>query len=141
MDTSIIEFISEHHLLTLATSNNNIPYCCNVYYVFNQQTNSLIFASDGKTKHAQHFTENPKVAGTVALETLDIEKIQGIQLLGEVSELIGEEFQNAKKHYLKSFPYAEKMDPKLWEMKLTFIKMTHNKLGFGKKLVWEENHQ
>ena len=33
------------------------------------------------------------------------------------------------------------MDPKLWEMKLTFIKMTHNKLGFGKKLVWEENHQ
>jgi uncharacterized protein YhbP (UPF0306 family) len=141
VDTSIIEFIAEHHLLTLATSNNNIPYCCNVYYVFNQQTNSLIFASDGKTIHVQHFTENPKVAGTIALETLDIEKIQGVQLLGEVSELIGEEFQNTKKHYLKSFPYAEKMDPKLWEMKLTFIKMTHNKLGFGKKLVWEENHQ
>jgi uncharacterized protein YhbP (UPF0306 family) len=30
------------------------------------------------------------------------------------------------------------MKTHLWEMKLTFIKMTHNKLGFGKKLIWEK---
>ena len=138
MDTSIVKFITEHHLLTLATSNNNIPYCCNVFYVFNEETNSLIFATDTKTNHAQHFIENPKVAGSIALETLDIEKIQGVQLLGTIKELKREELINAKNQYLEVFAYAETMNPKLWIMTLTFIKMTHNKLGFGKKLIWDK---
>ena len=32
---------------------------------------------------------------------------------------------------------ARLMETHLWEMKLTFAKMTHNRLGFGKKLIWE----
>jgi uncharacterized protein YhbP (UPF0306 family) len=44
----------------------------------------------------------------------------------------------AKTKYLKAFPYAEKMKAQLWAMQLTFIKMTYNKLGFGKKLVWQK---
>jgi nitroimidazol reductase NimA-like FMN-containing flavoprotein (pyridoxamine 5'-phosphate oxidase superfamily) len=45
MDKAIVEFISEHHLLTLATSKDNVAYCCNVFYVFNQENNSFIFSS------------------------------------------------------------------------------------------------
>jgi hypothetical protein len=137
LDERIVNFIKEHHLLTLATSKENTPYCANVFYVYNEKNNSLIFASDSKTKHAQDFIENLKVAGTIALGTKEIAKIQGVQLLGEITELKGKELENSKKQYLKSFPYAEKMNPKLWEFKLSFIKMTHNKLGFGKKLIWE----
>ena len=137
MDKSIIDFINEHHLLTLATSKNNVPYCCNVFYVYSQKQNSLIFSSDTKTKHATDFIENPKVAGSIALETKAVGKIQGVQLLGEIVELKGEELKVAKKQYLKAYPYARLMEIQLWEMKLTFVKMTHNKLGFGKKLVWE----
>ena len=137
MDKAIVEFISEHHLLTLATSKDNVAYCCNVFYVFNQENNSFICSSDTKTKHAQDFIANPNVAGTIALETKEISKIQGVQLLGEIQELKGEELKMAKEQYVKAYPYARLMETHLWEMELTFAKMTHNRLGFGKKLIWE----
>ena len=137
-DKCIIEFIKRHHLLTLATSKDNTPYCCNVFYVYNEKNNSLIFSSDIKTKHATDFIDNPNVAASIALETKDVEKIQGVQLLGRITDPKGEEIDNATKQYLKEFPYAKKMEPYLWEMKLTFIKMTNNTLGFGKKIIWQK---
>ena len=137
-DKRIVDFIKEHHLLTLATSNENIPYCSNVFYIYDEKNNSLIFSSDIKTRHAQEFSENLNVAGTIALETKNIEKIQGVQLLGEITELKGEGLEKARNQYLKAYPYAKKMKPHLWQMKLTFIKMTHNQLGFGEKLVWRK---
>ena len=138
LDKRIIDFIQEHHLLTLSTSKENIPYCCNVFFIYDEKNNSLIFSSDIKTKHAQDFIENPEVAGTIALETKDIEKIQGVQLLGEIIGLKGERLKVATKKYLKKYPYARLMEIYLWEMKLSFAKMTDNCLGFGKKLIWEE---
>ena len=137
-DKRIIEFIKRHHLLTLATSKDNTPYCCNVFYVYDEKNNSLIFSSETKTKHATDFIDNPNVAASIALETKDVEKIQGVQILGKIVEPKGEEIDNATKQYLKEFPYAKKMKLYLWEMKLTFIKMTHNKLGFGKKIIWQK---
>jgi hypothetical protein len=137
MDKQIIDFINEHHLLTLATSNNNEPYCCNAFYVFDKENRTLIFSSDTTTKHAQDFIKNPKVAGSIALETKAVGKIQGLQLLGGVIKLNGEKLEKASKQYFKAYPYARLMGTYLWEMKLTFAKMTHNRLGFGKKLIWE----
>jgi len=137
VDQQIIDFINEHHLLILATSQNNIPYCCNVFYVYDEVSNQLIFSSVTKTKHAQNFIANPNVAGSIALETKEISKIQGVQLLGTIQELKAEELKIAKEQYLKAFPYAENMELHLWAMPLNFIKMTHNKLGFGRKLVWK----
>ena len=137
-DKRIIEFIKSHHLLTLATSKDNIPYCCNVFYVYDEGNNHLIFSSDAKTKHAQDFIANSKVSGSISLETKDVDEIQGVQLLGEIKILKGKDLKVACKQYLKAYPYAKKMKLYLWEMKFTFIKMTHNKLGFGKKLIWEK---
>ncbi len=138
MDQRIIDFINEHHLLTLATSKNNIPYCSNAFYVFDAQNKSLIFSSDITTKHAQDFIANPKVAVSIALETKLVKKVQGAQLLGEIIELKGDDLEKAATQYLKTFPYARLMKLHLWELRLTFVKMTHNKLGFGKKLIWEK---
>jgi uncharacterized protein YhbP (UPF0306 family) len=138
VDQQIIDFINEHHLLTLATSKGNTPYCCNVFYVYDVANNQLIFSTETKTKHAQDFTLNPNVAGSIALETKEVAKIQGVQLLGVITELKGDELKAATKQYLQAFSYARLMKTHLWEMKLTFIKMTHNKLGFGKKLIWEK---
>ena len=138
VDQQIIDFINEHHLLTLSTSQNDTPYCCNVFYVYDSLSNQLIFSSDTKTKHAQDFIANPNVAGTIALETKEISKIQGVQLLGAIQELKDVELKIATEQYIKAFPYAENMELHLWAMPLSFIKMTHNKLGFGKKLVWKK---
>jgi uncharacterized protein YhbP (UPF0306 family) len=53
-----------------------------------------------------------------------------------VSEPEGELLARAKSGYLKRFPVAILMDTRLWIVKLTCIKMTDNRLGFGKKIVW-----
>ena len=137
VNQQIIDFINEHHLLTLSTSQNDTPYCCNVFYLYDQLSNQLIFSSDTKTKHAQDFMANPNVAGTIALETKEISKIQGVQLLGAIQELKGVELKIATEQYIKAFPYAQNMELYLWAMPLSFIKMTHNRLGLGKKLIWE----
>tara|TARA_E500000331_G_scaffold357982_2_gene422025 strand:+ start:2609 stop:3025 length:417 start_codon:yes stop_codon:yes gene_type:complete len=138
VDQRIIDFINGHHLLTLATSKDNIPYCSNAFYVFDAQKKSLIFSSDSRTKHVQDFIVNPKVAASIALETKIVKKIKGVQILGDIIEIKGDDLEKATKQYLKAFPYARLMKLQLWEMELTFVKMTHNRLGFGKKLIWEK---
>ena len=138
IDQQIIDFINEHHLLTLATSNNNLPYCASCFYVFSEENNSLIFSSAKSTKHVRDFLKNPYVAGAIALETKTIRKIQGIQFLGKITELKGKDFKKASKQYLQAFPYARFMETILWSFNLNFVKMTHNRLGFGKKLICEE---
>ena len=138
MDKRIVEFIQEHYLLTLATSNNNSLYCCNVYYVYDKKQNTLIFSSEKSTKHVQDFLKNDNVAGAISKETKLVEDIKGVQILGVISELLGTELVKAKKMYIKAFPYSKNMNLSLWKMEISFIKMTNNQLGFGKKLFWQE---
>ena len=135
----IVEFLNEHHVLTLATSFEEEPWCANCFYVYLPEENSLVFTSDFETKHIQQASHNIYVAGSIVLETNIIGKIQGIQFQGIVSEPKGEFLDRIKKAYLKRFPVAMLMDTHLWVIDLTYIKMTDNLLGFGKKLIWEKD--
>jgi uncharacterized protein YhbP (UPF0306 family) len=67
-----------------------------------------------------------------------IGKIRGIQFQGEVSEPDGDLAKKARSAYLKRFPPAALMDTHLWVVHLTYIKMTDNRLGFGKKTIWNK---
>jgi hypothetical protein len=64
-------------------------------------------------------------------------KIQGIQLTGKVTLLEGDLYKTAEAAYLKRFPVANFKKLTLWALEPDFIKMTHNRLGFGTKLIWE----
>ena len=86
IDRRIIKFFKKHHVLTIATSVENNPWCASCFYVYLEEENVIVFTTDLKTRHGQEFTKNPKVAGSVALETLVIGKIRGIQFEGIVSE-------------------------------------------------------
>ena len=137
LNKRIVKFIKKHHVLTLATSKNNEPYCANCFYVFLEDENMLVFTSDIDTKHIKDSLKQNIVAGTIALETRIVGKIRGIQFIGIISKPTDELLKKAEKKYLKRFPYARLMDTTLWVVELTFIKMTDNRLGFGKKLIWE----
>jgi len=65
-------------------------------------------------------------------------KIQGIQFLGILSKPENEKLSKVKQRYLLRFPIATLMDTTLWTLELTHIKMTDNRLGFGKKLIWNK---
>lgn len=134
----IVDFIQQHHVLTLATVAENNPWCSNCFYTYLEEENCFVFTSDDDTKHAQDALKNKYVAGSVVLETNVVGKIRGIQFRG-IMERPDEEFhKKAKKAYLKKFPYAALMKTSLWVLHLTHIKMTDNRLGFGKKLTWEK---
>lgn len=135
-DKKIIEFLKEHHVLTIATSVDNYPYCANCFYAYMEKENMLVFTTGHETKHGADFSKNSQVAGSVVLETDVIGKIQGIQFCGSIFEPKEELLKAAKKRYLKRFPFAALMDTTLWTVELQFIKMTDNRFGFGKKLIW-----
>mgnify|MGYP001400238399 CR=1 FL=1 len=136
VDNRITRFFRKHHVLTIATTVENEPWCANCFYVYLGEENALVFTTDNDTRHGKEFIKNPLIAGSVVLETMVIGKIRGIQFQGIVSEPEGEMLSKAKSAYLKRFPVAVLMDTHLWVVKLTFIKMTDNRLGFGKKIIW-----
>lgn len=140
-EKKIVDFINDHHVLTLATSFDEEPWCANCFYVYMPNENSLIFTSDFGTKHIQQASHNIYVAGSVVLETSIVGKIQGIQFQGIISEPKGDFLDKVKTAYLKRFPIAMLMETHLWVVDLTYIKMTDNRLGFGKKLIWEKDLQ
>ncbi len=138
-DKKIIEFIKKHHVLTLATSVNNIPYCANCFYVYLKDENMFVFTSDNETKHVQDVLQNHYVGGSVVLETSTVGKIQGIQFNGNMYLPEGDLKKKTKKSYMKRFPFAQLIKTQLWLIELDFIKLTDNRLGFGKKLIWRKD--
>lgn len=137
-ENKVIEFFNEHHVLTIASSSDNQPYCANCFYTYIEDKNIFVFSSDDDTRHAKEFRKNPNVAASIVLETKTIGKIQGTQILGQIKEAQNEELKMANKAYLKAFPFAILKSTKLWILDVNYIKMTDNRLGFGKKLIWKK---
>jgi uncharacterized protein len=127
---AICAFLTKHHLLTLSTCKANIPYCASCFYAFMKESATFVIATDAYTRHGSEALENAHVAGTIALETKIVGRIQGVQFTGIFKEATEVE----KRAYLKRFPYAIAMNPHLWSIEITYLKFTDNTLGFGKKL-------
>ena len=143
MDEKILKFIREHHIFTLAVSCENKPWCATCYFVYLEDMNLFVFTSDHDTKHIRDIigSGNYNAAGAIALETKLVGKIRGVQFAGLMRELAGNEFKKAKAAYLKAFPVARFVRLHLWGLDPEIIKMTDNRLGFGKKLIWRSNAQ
>jgi len=139
LDKRIIVFIKKHHVLTLATSFENMPYCCTCFYVYDEKNNIFYITSEKNTRHVIEAIQQPVIAGAIALETSMVGKILGIQFTGDFKELDAKEYEKAKKIYLRKFPIAAFAELTLWSLNPHFIKFTDNRLGFGKKMIWEEN--
>jgi uncharacterized protein YhbP (UPF0306 family) len=66
-------------------------------------------------------------------------KIQGLQISGITFPVDKTNEEIAKTTYLKRFPYARISDLNLWILDPQHLKLTNNKLGFGKKIIWQKN--
>lgn len=133
VDKRIVDFIKRHHVLTLATvSCEGEPYCAACFYAYDKERNRLIFTSDNTTTHAQQMLQNRSVACGITLETRIVGKVQGVQICGIAER--GDDTDKAT--YIQRFPYAAVAPLNIWAVEPTFIKLTDNTLGFGKKLIW-----
>lgn len=133
----IIRFLKQQQVLTLATSSHNEPHCCNCFYVFLEKHNLLVFKSEEKTIHTQQALTNKKVAGTIYLAGDGISKVKGVQFTGIFSQIENELLSEAKKTFYKRFPFGGIKTSPFWGIKIHYVKMTDNTLGFGKKLEWQ----
>jgi uncharacterized protein YhbP (UPF0306 family) len=138
IDKKFVEFIEDHHVLTLSTVQDNQPYTSNCFYVYLPEHNMFVFTSDKETRHGKEMLENPNVGANIVLETKTIGKIQGLQIMGVAEELQSAELKLGKKAYLKKYPYAVLKLETMWGLKVDFLKLTDNRLGFGKKLIWKK---
>ncbi len=133
----IIRFIREHHVMTLATSHDNLPYCAHCFYIWLDKEMAFVFTSDMDTRHIADVEKNDFVAGSVVLETRHIGKIRGLQFQGKIEKAKNNHYKICRKAYLKAFPYAILKKTELWMLRVSFLKLTDNRLGFGTKLIWE----
>lgn len=135
-DQRIIKLIKKHHVLTLATSKDNLPWVASCFYAWLEDENAFVYTTDLKTRHGAEAEVNKQVAANIYLETKVVGKIRGIQIAGATIRPEGDLLEKARKRYLKRFPYARLMETTLWVLNPTEMKMTDNRLGFGKKLIW-----
>lgn len=134
MDERFIKFIRKHHVLTLATVNGEgMPYVANCFYAYDAKRNMLVFTSDTTTRHGAEMSANGSVAISIVLETRVVGRVQGLQIVGTAER--GDD--EARRSYIKRFPYAAAAPLELWMVRPSMMKLTDNTLGFGKKLIWQ----
>jgi uncharacterized protein YhbP (UPF0306 family) len=131
----IENFLNKHHVLTLATTYNDEISACSLFYAYSLKENSFVVASSEDSMHIRHILKNNIVAGNILLETKQIGKIEGVQFRGVMKKLKNNEL---KRLYFNKFPYSIAMHPTLWQIDIDFFKLTDNKLGFGKKIIWSK---
>ena len=137
LDKRIQEFINQHHVLVLATCADNQPYCCDCFYAYDAERNTFIIKTDAEnTRHMKEIAQNNNVAASIVLETKEVGKLQGLQICATAIIPEGDELSQAKKTYLLKYPYAIAVSGTYVVLKTNYYKLTDNRLGFGKKIVW-----
>jgi uncharacterized protein len=141
IDPRILRFITRHHVLTLAVSKDNLPYCAHCFYCYMPEQNRFVFTSDPETRHIRDLENagSGRVAAGIALETRIVGKIRGLQLTGRMFVPEGNDLPVARRAYLAKFPIARLAKLHLWVLEPDLLKLTDNRLGFGTKLVWENS--
>lgn len=133
---AICSYLKRQHVLTLCVGDAASLWCASCFYVFDPTSMAFFLMSGIETRHGELMQRFPQVAGTVAGQPKQVARIIGIQFSGDILLLSGEAEQAARARYLRRFPVARAMVAPIWQLRLRQLKMTDNRLGFGKKLNW-----
>jgi uncharacterized protein len=138
MDEHISEYIKKQTVASVCcVGTEGDPYCFSCFYGFDAQKGLLYFKSSVGAKHTGILQRNRQVAGTIQPDALNKLHIKGVQFTGVV--LLREDPVSVagSSAYHRAFPFALAMPGDVYTIQLDTIKLTDNKLGFGKKLTWE----
>ena len=128
------------------TKQNNVINICAIYqtdfwtaslfYAFDEENNCVYVMSSENTRHGQLMVHNPRICGTISNQISVVYKIVGLQFTAEAYILCDKEKSMALSTYLKRFPIAHLKKDTIWKIVFTELKLTDNRLGFGRKLHW-----
>lgn len=134
---SITTFISENQIASICfTTEKNKPYCITCFYCFDKENLTLVFKSSYGSLHQNFIQIGNTAAGTIVSNNQELAKLSGIQFSGKIVTKVTNEFYGSTILYYKKFPFASVIPGELWGIKLEFLKLTNNTLGFGTKTTW-----
>lgn len=82
----ITDYLEKTHLMQVATSHNNQPWVCSVYFAYDEMLN-LYWISAPTRRHSEEIRMNEKVAGSIVYSHNPGDKVRGIQFQGKAYEL------------------------------------------------------
>lgn len=82
----IKKYLSDKHMMQLATVADGQPWCCTVYFIHDDQ-NNLYWASLPTRRHSQEIAANPQVAVAIPVRHVKGEPVVGIQVSGRAEIL------------------------------------------------------
>lgn len=87
MNTSIDllnDYLPKQHMMQLATVKDGQPWCCTVYYVYDQSYN-LYWASLPTRRHSQEIAQHNQVAVAIPIKHINGQKVIGVQMAGSAT--------------------------------------------------------
>lgn len=137
---NISEFLSENKIATACfVDDEKNPYCINCFYTYDENSQTLVFKSSHGTTHHSFIKADKTIAGTILPNSIDFLKIKGIQFTGKLLDDKQINSSGLSIKYTKKYPMSLAILGYVWAVKLEFIKLTDNTLGFGNKTVWKNN--
>ena len=105
LQKTILDYLSSHHAMSLATVDNGMPHAAAVFYI--NIGFALYFLSSTASRHGIHFLQNPHVSATINEDYASWRQIKGIQMEGVVRS-VGSIRENGKiaLAFIKKFPDA-----------------------------------
>lgn len=104
----IKQYLADQHVMQLATSRGNQPWCASVYYISDDQGN-LYWASIPSRRHSLEISDNARVAAAIVVKTDVDQKVAGIQIEGSAHLVTSiEEIKPIATRYAKRFNRTEK---------------------------------
>jgi hypothetical protein len=95
-------FLSEHHVMTLATRGEAGPWAAAVFYAHDGL--QLVYLSSPRSRHALELARDPRAAVTIQRDVREWPQVSGVQAEGRVVELSGAECDRARRIYGEKFP-------------------------------------
>jgi uncharacterized protein YhbP (UPF0306 family) len=101
-------FLSEHHVMALASHGDEGVWAAAVFYVNHGFT--MFFLSSPTSRHCRNLAENPRASAAVHEDYADWREIKGVQMEGITSVLDGEEERETRLLYGTKFPIVGKLE-------------------------------
>jgi hypothetical protein len=146
MRARILDFLAEHHAMTLATAGPG-PHAAAVMYAHREF--ALYWVSDPETRHSHEIVMAGEIAATINPDYDDFTKIRGLQLSGPAAMLEGREAAEGLAELARKFPFFEQFagaggklsgalaKARVWRFDPTRIVYIDNTRGFGFKETLE----
>lgn len=140
MEKEIADFIKKHKIAAVSCAGADAsPYIFHCFYAFDPKRQLLFFKSSPDSFHSSLLAENPKTAGSILPDKINLLSLKGIQFTGTILYTNFPADIDPEKFYHKKFPFAIAKPGKVWCISLDNVKMTDNTRVFGAKLRWERN--